>query len=113
MATEAPHRIANLSFRTSRQPIVWRLYICERLAFQANIAGIVPGQIRSQIATRLNGELLYDVDTREVTVPEGQNPFEKRSKSGFIGLQRHAPDGIQGDAYAWFKNIWIKPVAAD
>lgn len=64
------------------------------------------------LATRLNGTLLYDVDTRTVPVPEGRLPFEKRAKTGFIGLQRHAPDGIQGDAYAWFRNLWVRPLPA-
>lgn len=65
-----------------------------------------------RLRTVLNSVELYDVDTYTVTVPEGRLPFEKRAKTGFIGLQRHAPDGIQGDAYAWFKNIWVRPLAA-
>ena len=64
-----------------------------------------------RIQTLLNGVELYDVDTRTVSVPEGHLPFEKRAKTGFIGLQRHASDGIQGDAYAWFRNIWVRPLA--
>jgi hypothetical protein len=66
-----------------------------------------------RIKTVLNGAELYDVDTRTVSVPEGRLPFEKRTPKGFIGLQRHAPDGIRGDAYAWFKNIWVRPLPAD
>ncbi len=61
-----------------------------------------------RVATRLNGELLYDVDTREVAVPDGKKPFAERAKTGFIGLQRHAPDGVKGEAYAWFRNILIR-----
>lgn len=66
-----------------------------------------------RLRTVLNGVELYDVDTLTVPVPEGQLPFEKRAKTGFIGLQRHAPDGIQGDAYAWFRNIWVRPLTAN
>ncbi len=64
-----------------------------------------------RIQTLLNGVELYDVDTHTVSVPEGHLPFEKRATTGFIGLQRHASDGIQGDAYAWFRNIWVRPLA--
>jgi hypothetical protein len=62
----------------------------------------------TRVSTRLNGELLYDVDTREVAVPEGKKPIPERAKSGFIGLQRHAPEGLRGDAYAWFRNVLIR-----
>lgn len=62
----------------------------------------------NRIATRLNGTALYDVDTREVPVPAGKKPIPERSPKGFIGLQRHAPDGIGGEAYAWFRNILVR-----
>ncbi|MBL8862130.1 MAG: DUF1080 domain-containing protein [Planctomycetes bacterium] len=61
-----------------------------------------------RVATRLNGVLLYDVDTREVPVPEGKRPLAERAGTGFIGLQRHAPDGVAGEAYAWFRNILVR-----
>ena len=63
----------------------------------------------SRIQTQLNGQLLYDVDTREV---EGQPPFAERAARGFIGLQRHAPDQVEGEAYAWFRNLYVRPVTA-
>ncbi len=59
----------------------------------------------SRIATRLNGRLLYDVDTFAV---EASPPFSKRVPRGFIGLQRHAPPEVEGEEYAWFRNIWVK-----
>jgi hypothetical protein len=62
----------------------------------------------TRITTRLNGRELYAVDTREVEVPAGKLPFAERARSGFIGLQRHAPAAVQGDAYAWFRNIYVR-----
>lgn len=62
----------------------------------------------TRIRTVLNGQLLYDVDTREVTVPEGHLPFEKRAPKGFLGLQRHAPEGVRGATYAWFRNLYVR-----
>jgi len=62
----------------------------------------------TRISTSLNGTVLYDVDTQDVTVPEGKKPFAERAARGFIGLQRHAPPGVQGDAFAWFRNILIR-----
>ncbi len=62
----------------------------------------------SRIVAYLNGKLLYDVDTLAVDVPEDALPFAERAKSGFIGLQRHAPAGeVDGDVYAWFRNIFV------
>jgi hypothetical protein len=64
----------------------------------------------THITTKLNGQELYSVDTDKVAVPDGKLPFSKRSPKGYIGLQRHAPDGIQGDAYAWFRNVYVRPL---
>ncbi len=64
----------------------------------------------TRVTTSLNGTTLYDVDTKDVTVPEGKKPFAERAARGFIGLQRHAPAGVQGDAFAWFRNILIREV---
>ena len=61
-----------------------------------------------RVATRLNDVQLYDVDTREVSVPEGKKPFAERAPKGFLGLQRHAPEGVEGDAYAWFRNAFVR-----
>jgi hypothetical protein len=52
--------------------------------------------------------VLYDVDTGTVPVPEGKKPFAERAPTGFIGLQRHAPDGVKGEAYAWFRNVFVR-----
>jgi hypothetical protein len=29
---------------------------------------------------------------------------------GFIGLQRHAPEQVKGEAYAWFRNVYVRPL---
>jgi len=60
----------------------------------------------SRLVTSLNGRVLYDVDTFELDV---EPPFAKRAKTGFIGLQRHAPGGeLESDTYARFRNIFIR-----
>lgn len=59
-----------------------------------------------RIRTRLNGRELYDVDTAELTPAQGE-PFAKRARTGFIGLQRHA-DRARGAAYAWFRNVFVR-----
>jgi len=59
----------------------------------------------SRIATALNGNILYDVDTFALDV---KPPFRDRAKAGFIGLQRHAPRQMEGEAYAWFRDIWLR-----
>lgn len=61
----------------------------------------------SRLRAVLNGKLLYDVDTFEVP---GKPPFRERAREGFIGLQRHAPDNVEGDAYAWFRNLYIREI---
>ena len=63
----------------------------------------------SRLVVYLNGKLLYDVDTLEVPVPEGQKSFAKRAATGFIGLQRHAPGGeVEGESYAAFRNLFVR-----
>ncbi|MFB3906704.1 MAG: family 16 glycoside hydrolase [Acidobacteriota bacterium] len=67
--------------------------------------------VGSRLKVELNGQVLYDVDTFQVPILHGNAPaFRDRAPSGFIGLQRHAPDKVQGDAYAWFKNIYIREI---
>jgi hypothetical protein len=62
----------------------------------------------SHLVTVLNGRTLYDVDTHALDV---QPPFAERAAAGFIGLQRHAPAGeIEGPSYAWFRNLFIRPL---
>lgn len=60
----------------------------------------------TRIAAKLNGRELYNVDTSTLK-PEQGTPFAERAKSGFIGLQRHAPE-LDGDAYAWFRNVFVR-----
>jgi hypothetical protein len=64
----------------------------------------------SRMSTKLNGQELWSVDTNDVSVPEGKLKFAERAKSGFIGLQRHAPEQVKGDAYAWFRNLYVRPL---
>ncbi|MFB3904151.1 MAG: DUF1080 domain-containing protein [Acidobacteriota bacterium] len=70
--------------------------------------------VGSRLKVELNGKVLYDVDTHDVPVLQPDKPlFRDRARSGFIGLQRHAPDQVQGDAYAWFRNIFIREIKPD
>lgn len=62
-----------------------------------------------RLAVWLNGRLLYDVDTRELPVPEGWKPFPERARSGFLGLQRHAPAQAKGP-YAAFRNLFVRRI---
>lgn len=62
--------------------------------------------VGSWLTTKLNGKVLYSADTAALT-PEQGEPFAKRAKTGFIGLQRHAGD-VQGEAYAWFRNVFVR-----
>lgn len=67
--------------------------------------------VGSQLKVELNGQTLYDVDTLEVPVFQPDQPlFRDRARSGFIGLQRHAPNEVKGDAFAWFRNIFIREI---
>lgn len=60
-----------------------------------------------RMVTVLNGKILYDLDTEGLT-PEQGAAFAERAAAGFIGLQRHAPGGLEGDAYAWFRNLYVR-----
>ena len=59
----------------------------------------------SQLSVRLNGSELYSVDTLTL---EATPPFSDRARKGFIGLQRHAPAQVEGRAYAWFRNAFVR-----
>ncbi len=68
----------------------------------------------SRMKVELNGRTLYDIDTFEVPVVYPDKPkFKDRVPTGFIGLQRHAPSQVEGDAYAWFRNIFIRELGND
>ena len=60
-----------------------------------------------RMITVLNGTILYDVNTEELKPMQGP-PFADRAATGFIGLQRHAPGSVDGDAYAWFRNLYLR-----
>lgn len=66
--------------------------------------------VDSRIAVHLNDRLLYDVDTFEL---EAKPPFVERVAQGFIGMQRHAPPGATGEAFAWFRNLFLREVESD
>ena len=67
--------------------------------------------VGAQLKVELNGQTLYDVDTLEVSVLHPDQPlFRDRAPSGFIGLQRHAPKEAKGDAFAWFRNIFVREI---
>jgi hypothetical protein len=67
--------------------------------------------VGERISVKLNGHLLYDVNTHELAVDP---PFADRVPSGFVGLQRHAmarPGGAGDDPdadYAWFRNMFVR-----
>lgn len=58
----------------------------------------------THLRVELNGELLYAVDTLEVP----GKPFAERAPEGFIGLQRHAPERVGPEPWAWFRNVFVQ-----
>lgn len=62
--------------------------------------------VGTQIAVKLNGQLLYDVDTHALA--DAKPPFAERAPRGFIGLQRHAPARELETDYAWFRNLYVR-----
>ncbi len=62
----------------------------------------------SRIRTVLNGVELYDVDTH--TLPLADPPFEKRAKTGFIGLQRHGGASEQDKSWVRYRNLFVRPL---
>lgn len=63
----------------------------------------------SKLKVLLNGKTLYDVDTTTVPLLSGEaKPFAERAKSGYIGLQMHAPAEAAKPEYAFFRNIFVK-----
>ncbi|MEO2144262.1 MAG: DUF1080 domain-containing protein, partial [bacterium] len=63
----------------------------------------------ARMVTVLNGAILYDLDTEKLKPIQG-GAFADRASTGFIGLQRHAPGAVDGDAYAWFRNIYLREI---
>ena len=69
--------------------------------YQVNCVGT-----RMQCA--LNGVILWDVDTSTITPKQGE-PFAKRAKRGFLGMQRHGAAGkTDSDVGIAFRNIFVR-----
>ena len=66
--------------------------------------------VGSRLAVRLNGHLLYDVDTFEI---KATPPFRERAERGFIGLQRHGTPDAEEQDFAWFRNIYVREIAEE
>jgi len=62
----------------------------------------------THLRTELNGVELYDVDTREL--PLADPPFEKRAKTGFIGLQRHGGASEKDKSWVRYRNLFVRPL---
>jgi len=62
----------------------------------------------THLRTELNGVVLYDVDTREL--PLADPPFEKRAKTGFIGLQRHGGASEKDKSWVRYRNLFVRPL---
>ena len=56
-------------------------------------------------AIALNGRTLYDVD---VSTLAAEPPFSKRASTGFIGLQRYACEGPDGENAVAFRNLFVR-----
>jgi hypothetical protein len=59
----------------------------------------------NRLTVRLNGRKMHDIDTHKVG---GQPPFAERAKTGFIGLQRHSGSHADVEAFARFRNIFLR-----
>ena len=62
----------------------------------------------TRLRTELNGIELYEVDTRELAGVEP--PFEKRARTGFIGLQRHGGASEQDKSWVRYRNLFVRPL---
>ena len=60
-----------------------------------------------RLAVALNGHTLFDVDTHALT-PESGAPFAQRAKRGFIGLQHHGSEGVEGEVVVEFRNLFVR-----
>jgi hypothetical protein len=61
----------------------------------------------SRLAVALNGHTLYDVDTHALA-PENGEPFAKRAPRGFIGLQHHGSENVEGEVMISFQNVFVQ-----
>jgi len=64
--------------------------------------------VGSRIRVALNGRQLYDIDT--FTLEKAKPPFQERAERGFIGLQRHSISNEDLDAFAWFRNLYVREI---
>ena len=62
-----------------------------------------------RIACALNGRVLFDVNTNDVVPVQGE-PFDRRARTGFIGLQHHGGHNIEADTMIQFRNIFVQPL---
>jgi hypothetical protein len=60
----------------------------------------------TRLAVLLNGRVIHDLDT----LGAPGKPFAERAREGFIGLQRHAPRLLGEKPYAWFRNVFVRPL---
>jgi len=61
----------------------------------------------ARIAVALNGKMLYDAQTEELVPLEGE-PFPRRAKAGFIGLQHHGAHNIEAETMIQFRNLFVQ-----
>jgi hypothetical protein len=61
----------------------------------------------SRLAVALNGRLLFDLDTHALA-PESGPPFAQRAATGFIGLQHHGAERVEGEELAAFRNVFVQ-----
>jgi len=62
----------------------------------------------SQLQLSLNGVPIHDTDVTGLPVPDKEKKFADRAKTGFIGIQRHAPKEAAADPYAQFRNVFVR-----
>jgi hypothetical protein len=62
----------------------------------------------AELRTKLNGKLLYDVDTTTVPVQPDTRPFTQRAKTGFIGLQRHGAAKEGERIFVAYRNLFVR-----
>lgn len=60
-----------------------------------------------RLAVALNGRTLYDVDTHALEPASGE-PFAKRAETGFIGLQHHGAEGVEGEVVVGFRGVFVR-----
>jgi hypothetical protein len=64
--------------------------------------------VGSRLRVELNGHELYDLDTH--ALKQARPPFQERAQRGFIGIQRHTPSQTEGEFFAAFRNLFVRPI---